>query len=185
MRVQYTSPSAFVCLTFSTIRSFKMSKAKTNKKHTTIALKFNSGLSLERKEKQQFEEARRENFGVLAKFYFLFWVMVTCVFTLWCFSYWAICLYIMCFLVSCFNQNLSLNMKRSRQTTTRQQRGIYLTRLESLTLHNVEYSLQYGLSARERTSQKLEFLILWKVVRGEMGNRTPVWIRIWSIEDGE
>lgn len=72
MRVQYTSPSAFVCLTFSTIRNFKMSKAKTNKKHTTIALKFNSGLSLERKEKQQFEEARRENFGVLTKFYFLF-----------------------------------------------------------------------------------------------------------------
>lgn len=114
MRVQYTSPSAFVCLTFSTIRNFKMSKAKTNKKHTTIALKFNSGLSLERKEKQQFEEARRENFGVLTKFYFLFWVMVTCVFTLWCFSYWATGLYITCFLVLCFNQNLSLNMQRSR-----------------------------------------------------------------------
>lgn len=140
MRVQYTSPSAFVCLTFSTIRNFKMSKAKTNKKHTTIALKFNSGLSLERKEKQQFEEARRENFGVLAKFYFLFWVMVTCVFTLWWFSYWAICLYIMCFLVLCFNQNLFLNMQRSRLQLGN--KGIYSTRLESLTLHNVEYSHQ-------------------------------------------
>lgn len=73
MRVQYTSPSAFVCLTFSTIRNFKMSKAKTNKKHTTIALKFNSGLSLERKEKQQFEEARRENFWGAGKVLFLVW----------------------------------------------------------------------------------------------------------------
>lgn len=124
MRVQYTSPSAFVCLTFSTIRNFKMSKAKTHNYSIEVQVRVIFG---KRRKAVILRGHEGEIWGPI-KFYFLIWVMVTCVFTLWCFSYWSMCLYIVCFLMLYFNQNPSLSMQKSRLQRGNAKTRIYSTR---------------------------------------------------------
>lgn len=133
MRAQYTSPSVFVCLTFSTIRKFKMSKTKTH----NYSIKVQVWVIFGKRRKAVILRGHEGEFWGAGKVllldlnnghlcvYLVTFFLVRCVF-----------IYHMLSSVT-LQSKPSLGMQKSQLQLGNAKMRIYSSRQESLTFHNV------------------------------------------------